>query len=478
MAAGVSRSSAALAGSGARRPDLLPLAAGLLAAGLGALYAVASYRIDPSLLPVIGAGTAAVVLGLWRLEWGIALVIVVTPFAENAPISDPGSAKIRVALIVWAVTLVLVQTGRTLVNRDELRAPPMFLSVAAFLTAALIAVPIADDAGAATSKFLLLGGAAVIYLLIGLFLREWAQLKPVLGAFVVAGFVVSIHAIYQYLSGDLSRVGFVSESGAVEYRVASFFAHPNQLAGFLALMVPLGAGLARVFDSRLAKAACLALVPLAVVGVAVTYSRAALVALLALPLIYIRDRRVWPIVALAALTIVLLSPAAWTARVAGATQTDQPEIASRLDIWDSALQIFTDRPVTGVGLENFAGAYVGTERAARSFLGNGGLTPPETAHNLYLNTLAEQGLIGAAALLLLAFAFARLALRLRRSPDLRVRAFGGAALGVGIVLLFENLFDLTFNDPKTATLVWGVFGVTAALSRLDSEARNAADPAS
>jgi len=263
----------------------------------------------------------------------------------------------------------------------------------------------------------------------------------------------------------------VSATGAVEYRVASFFPHPNQLAGFVVLFVPLAVGLYRVFESRLARAACILLALAAVPAAIFTYSRGVLVALVALVVVLARSRRAWPLIAGAAVVVVLLAPAAWHDRVADAGSLDRPEIATRLDFWDAAVSMFQANPLLGVGLNNFDVAYVSLERTGRTFLPGTGLAAPETAHNLYLNTLAEQGLVGIAALLLLVLAAGRLALALRRSDDPRVRGFGLGLLGAGVALLVSNLFDVTFVDPKTSILAWTILGVGAALQRIDARRR-------
>jgi putative inorganic carbon (hco3(-)) transporter len=450
----------------------LAAGAALAAALAGAVYALGSYRLDDAaILPIAAAGLVAVAVGLWRLEYGLALLIVLTPFAENAPIAEPENARLRVALAAWAVALVALQAVRSVVGGRRLEAPPLFVSAMAFVGAALAAVPFAAAGGAASAKFLLLAGSVFVYLLIALFLDDWRSLRPIFAALLLVGLLVSLHALWQYATGDLSRVGFVSATGAVEYRVASFFPHPNQLAGFLVLFVPLSVALYRVFDSRLAKAGCLLLGLLAVPAALVTYSRGVLVALAALVLVFARNRRAWPLIAAAAVVVVLLAPAAWHDRVADAGSLDRPEIATRLDFWEAAVAMFQENPLLGVGLNNFDVAYVSLERTGRTFLPGSGLAAPETAHNLYLNTLAEQGLVGIAALGLLVVAVGRLALALRRSDDPRVRGFGLGLLGAGVALLFSNLFDVTFVDPKTSILVWTILGVGAALARIDARRR-------
>jgi len=434
------------------------------AAVTGASYALISYWADDTrLVPIAAAALVALGIGLWRLEYGLALLILVTPFTENASINNPGEAKLRFALILWAVALVGLQSGRVLLTEHRLAWPAMSGGAAAFLVAALLAVGVAADGQEAMSKFLLLLGSVVVYLLIGLFLLDWGRVRPLLLAFLAVGSITAVHALYQYVTGDLSEVGFVNSSGTIEYRVASFFPHPNQLAGFLALFVPLGFGLFRVFDHRLVKAGSLLLIVLATLGVMATYSRGGLLALAALALLYARHRRAWPAIAVALALILWFAPSVWNDRLANTSKVDRPEIATRIDLWGAAGEMFQQHPAVGVGLNNFQGGYISLERSGRSFLPGTSFGVPETAHNLYLNTLAEQGLVGAAALLLLILSAGRMIFALRRAADARTRAMGEALLGVGVVLLVHNLFDVTFLDSKTSTIVWALFGIGAAL---------------
>jgi putative inorganic carbon (hco3(-)) transporter len=438
-----------------------------IAAAAGTAYAFAAYGLDPGVPPIAASVGLALVLGLWRLEYGLALLILLTPFAENVSITEPGEARIRVALVAWAALLAGAQTIRVLMSGERLEAPRLLCPALLFAAVALVGVPLAEEEAEAASKFMLLAGSVAIYLLISMFLTEWRRLWPVLVALVVVGLAVGLHATYQYAVGDVSRVGFVSDTGTVEYRITSFFPHPNQLAGFLAPLVPLSLGVLVVARSSLLRAACLAAAVLGVMVVVFSYSRGALVALVALPLVFARDRRAWPVIAAVLAAITLLSPDVWRDRVAEVASLDRPELATRLDFWEASLTMFGQSPVTGIGLNGFSDAYLGLEQPGRTYLGGGILEPPETAHSLYLNTLAEQGLIGVAALLLLLGAFFALCVRLRRSADPRTRTMGLALAGAGVVLVVHNVFDVTFLDPKTSTLAWSLLGVAAALDQID-----------
>ncbi len=181
-----------------------------------------------------------------------------------------------------------------------------------------------------------------------------------------------------------------------------------------------------------------------------------------------RSPRLWPLLVASLVAIALLSPGVWRDRVANAGSLDSPEITSRIDIWGAALDGFEQRPLLGWGLNNFSELYASLERPGRGYLGSGAFDVPDTAHNLYLNTLAEQGLVGLAALIALGIGIVRLTRGLRGSPDRRVRALGWGLLGTAIVVAAHNVFDVTFPEPKTSVLVWTLLGVGAAAARIET----------
>src|SRR4051794_39265647 len=137
-----------------------------MATATGAIYAWSAYALSPALLPVLIAAGCAVALGLWRLEWGLALILFLTPFSENAAISDLGAAKLGGALVLWAIALVFVGGVRLVRTGEDVLRPPMARAAVAFLLAALLAVPLAEDHGAAASKFLLLSGSVTLFALV------------------------------------------------------------------------------------------------------------------------------------------------------------------------------------------------------------------------------------------------------------------------------------------------------------------------
>jgi O-antigen ligase len=139
------------------------------------------------------------------------------------------------------------------------------------------------------------------------------------------------------------------------------------------------------------------------------------------------------------------------------SEPDQ-SIKDRYALWGASLDMWTDHPLTGVGIKNFA--YFRDTYVPLSFAGSsgkydvgGGFRYAEilSPHNMYLLVLAEQGLLGILAYLVLFLSLGVAALRrlgsLRESPTERV--FGLSSLGFLASFMMWNVY----SDVGGATMV-------------------------
>ena len=139
-----------------------------------------------------------------------------------------------------------------------------------------------------------------------------------------------------------------------------------------------------------------------------SYARGAILALAIASLVWfgLRRPRVAILAALAAAGIAFVfTPSALRERFN--PSTGQQDVPLRADIWSSAVDIYSGHPILGVGLGNFSFAYASlpstlANASQRRLLNQHGLIVPPNAQNLYLGVLAEEGIVGLAALTLLA----------------------------------------------------------------------------
>ena len=112
-------------------------------------------------------------------------------------------------------------------------------------------------------------------------------------------------------------------------------------------------------------------------------------------------------------------------------------VVERLAHWQAANDMAHDRPLFGVGLGSYEAVYDDYRLVNWE-------APLGHAHNLYLNMLAETGIIGLAAFLAFWLLIFTLTWRCRRHPDLFSRSIAIGLLGcwtyIAVHCLFDNLY--------------------------------------
>ncbi|MFA6434800.1 MAG: O-antigen ligase family protein [Elusimicrobiales bacterium] len=139
--------------------------------------------------------------------------------------------------------------------------------------------------------------------------------------------------------------------------------------------------------------------------------------------------------------------AALTRDSSGTTvHTDDLAINIRIELWKTALRIFRDHPLTGIGPNNMRKVFPAYYKGPLGNQDSWG-----SIHNLYLHHLAERGLLGLAALLTLfggMFALALKNFRRERNP------WTLWALAVLPAFFVVNLTEISFQHIHTSFAVF------------------------
>lgn len=256
---------------------------------------------------------------------------------------------------------------------------------------------------------------------------------------VVAGLIISLLAIYQYLFGfrhllDYLQKHNITDVFALDYissqRVFFPFVTPNALGGYLIMIIPL------VFINK--KRGWLIL-PLSL-ALLLTRSLGALLSLFLALTVYLylqgkpgRQKMFFLFGLLVTIGVVFI--------IRSATQKQhlQPIFSTlmRLNYWKETWKIIKGAPLTGVGLGNF------------------NLPFSRYAHNSYLQIWAEMGIFGITGLLGMIFIFLKRALKLKLNEDLSQMCLISAAAA----FLFHNLMDFSFFIPEVALNWWVILGL-------------------
>jgi O-antigen ligase len=263
--------------------------------------------------------------------------------------------------------------------------------------------------------------------------------------------LVCLSALAEYVIGAHSGIMLHGRSFP---RIAGALEGPNQLAGYLDVALPVLVARALVHRDRV----LLSVIALAALTDLLTISRSGMVGAALGVLVVLLVLRPVRAVALRFAGGVVLVVAAGTALAvragvpAGYFSLDQApqaadHLANRSQLWHAAIALWQTSPWTGVGAGNY-----------ELDLARVGLSGVRThANSLYLQSLAEGGIAGLlATLVLLVVTLATLA----RSGVRRPLVVGAA--GAAVALAAHQVFDDLFFFPKVASAYWLVVGVAVA----------------
>jgi O-antigen ligase len=278
-------------------------------------------------------------------------------------------------------------------------------------------------------------------------------------------------ALISILVGVTGHGGITTTADAVDLATRARFSggagDPNFLATGLVAAIALAAGLlpsARDPFARLGLAAAIAIIAAAL---AATESRGGLIgALVALVAAIVLARRQRVAAAVFGVFVVAATSAFFLASPSALDRVTSFDAAGegRSDLWTVAWRMAGDHPIAGVGLNDF-------QAEAKNYTREPGslefvrliVDEPHVAHNLYLQQLAETGIVGLGLLLAAVGACLAAALRAGREFDARgdpaLAALARAAVVAMIGLMTASLFVSDGSDKR----LWIVLALGPAL---------------
>jgi hypothetical protein len=307
-------------------------------------------------------------------------------------------------------------------------------------------------------------GRVVLYVVVVLVIlaqRPLARVRRVVAAaLVVVACVQSVVSLVSYtvgLPGDFGLEPARGGSGLLGEipgrATGTLGLSSNFLGALLVLTIPVTLGLALRHAGRLRWLLVAAAVA-QLVTMVLTYTRASLAVTVAacLLLLALRGRLRWLIGGVVLLVVLVVATPALH-RVAD-TSTD------RLALYTSAIKVFADHPIAGVGPGEQANV---TAAAPARYRGTDFGVAANNAHNTVLLAAAEDGVLGAAGAVLLnvaiigvAVAVLRAARRIRGQPDAdQARAIGVAVLAFLAQGMTNNLFTVTLTATALVLLLAG-----------------------
>jgi hypothetical protein len=300
------------------------------------------------------------------------------------------------------------------------------------------------------------------------------------------GHQLGLHVLGESTEDDITALAKATfTSGDLIARPDGLMGHPNLLAGYLALYMPVAVALILAPTSRKLKALLALALLVGQPALVFTLSRtgwidfgAALAIVLALGAVHPVSRRKFlgariAIVMVTSVIILVLSPHI----IYRIFDSDPNAVNMRLEWLQTARAIIIDHPVLGVGLNTYVFAQVpyGKDKTPEAMTDRYGDIWP-AVHNSYLLCWTEQGTVGFLCWVMVHFFVLRVAWQNLRIKDPVLHALGVGLTAGFIAIMIDGLTSFFVRCEAPARMFWIAVGLILALGywrRANEEAEGA-----
>jgi len=391
--------------------EWLSLVIGVIAIAAGVAGALLVTRIHSlALYLLMLAGIVLLIATVWKIEWGLFTLIAIT----YARISDvavhfygaPSIAQPFIVLLAGLLFLRWMLAGEKPVGWFRPAVTIMAYGAVIFLS-----LFYASDATRAQEGFLTFFKDTVIAILLIMLIQSKAYFRVAAWGFNSIGILLGSIAIYQYLTGTFTNPywGLAESevmniiSGVEGYRIMGTYGDPNFFAQIMVVIIPIALNRLIFEKHMILKVLAAWALAASFLTVVFTFSRGGFLALCMVLGLLVLWRKPPLVAVLSAILILIMLipflPPTYFERLEtileylpfrGADVRSEVSFRGRMSEYAVGFQMFQDNPILGIGYENYPVYYLDYSMKL-------GLDPRRTersAHSLYLEVIAEQGLVG------------------------------------------------------------------------------------
>jgi O-antigen ligase len=420
--------------------------------------------LNPALAIVAALGMVFVLVAFADLATGVVLFTLVT-FFEVLP--SGGSVLTKLVGLLLALAWLAKLATSSDAKADFLKQHSAITGILVlFLAWGALSYSWSEQPSDAFTAVSRLALNAVLFLIIYTAIRTPKDVVKVLTAFVIGATGAIIYGLVSGASassfGDSARL-----AGQVE--------NPNELAATLVAGFVLALGLTAVArHSPILRVLAASAAAFSLFGIVLTVSRGGLVSLAVAGLAAIifggRWRPRMLVVAGACVAVTVIYFTSFAPPAAREHVTASNGGTGREDVWKVAWRMVEAHPINGVGAGNFHTSSIHYLLVSPGLIARSDFIADtqKVAHNVYLQTWAELGIIGLSLLLLLIIAVLHTGVQAIREfekrGDLRMEILARAQL-IALIGLLASLFFSSDEYKKQLWLLFAMLPTMLAIAR-------------
>ena len=366
------------------------------------------------------------------------------------------------SLMGFAMLLVLFHAGA--MHQRNMRLDlanigfyPLILFAAMFLGVLLSYAP------SLSLRFLFYHISAALCVLVTVSaVRTEEDLKRLAAGGAVCVAVSGAYGVLQRIQGIEVNASYVDlkVNAGMPGRVYSFFDNPNTFAEVLILLLPLVLALILCSRHLISRLIACGIFAVGVAALGMTYSRASWVGIACAMVVMVflwRPKLIPAFVLLCGVAIPFLPSTIWNRILTIANPADS-STSSRIPLYQAALEVIRNRPITGAGLGTAA-----TQRYIADYNLYHAEAPFVHSHNFYLEVWIQAGLLGVVGFVSsMLWNIKRTAHAVRHCESSAARTIACAAASAMCGSMVCGLADYLWNYPRVMCIFWFVFAMALA----------------
>ncbi len=367
----------------------------------------------------------------------------------------------------------LVYLYKSIKGFFEWERTPFDFPIAIFVVIAFASVFVSPDSGFSFYNcYNLVGRYVLTYYLVvqSVNTKDLKQLQTIMYAAGVSLMCVVIYGFMQaFLGIGLGEVMPWTDEAifpGLKTRVFSTWQNPNLLGGYLDLMLGLFAGIFFMIKNRNMRIIIAILWCIVAFCLTLTYARGACISIALVIAVYgvLYNRKV--LIGLVALgAVLLISDTTLVERLTSIFTKMDTSSEMRLAFWESTLAMILDHPLLGIGWGAYFMVYPNYD-----YYMQGNFIKIVHAHNMYLNIMAEIGLLGFASFMV--YYFGVIYKSFKAQAEKNEPLIRGILLGTGLgmaALAINGLTDYVMFNTELSMLVWLFAGMAVMLGKADDK---------
>lgn len=430
----------------------------LIIALLGILFGIGYFLLPLKYFILILGGVIGTVLIFWKLEIGIFTTVFSLPFFPTMGIVG------LTILIVLSFLLRLVRRNGTKLKHGM----SLWILIFAGITI-LYAVTSVTPTDSIEVAAVILSYLALYFVVINT-VTDRKTLYWIILTLIASASLESLYGLYQYKIGVVpTGEGWTDPTlfPDLTVRVFGHLDNPNILAQYLEFIIPLAFGLFWTVKSYAKKAIFLVAMAIMVLCLILTFSRGGWVAFALSIVVFaiLKDRRILLLGTVFGFVSVNFLPQPIIDRLLSLGNLSESSNSYRTFIWVSTINMIKDFWYSGVGL----GINAFQKLYNASYIREGVFA--FHSHNLYLEVLAETGILGMLAFLGVIFSmFRRGITALLNTDDALIKTIVSALLGGMTAFLFHGISENSFYNFKIVFMFWFVISLVVSIKEMQPSA--------